>query len=162
MKKVLSLNVLCFFLLLLSFNAFGESDKVSGVIHFTDGTTLEFSNIIQFNAFYKGNPTANRSIPVKINDKIQIIPFSELKSFKILEMKNVNVNREGGPPTKILTGTAEIKTISGKQVNCEYDSIGRLEVEVLDKATNKVTQQMLFAFDFQNKTLWIKEIVFNN
>jgi len=162
MKKLFAFTVLAFFILLLGSRASLGPDKISGVIHFADGNTLEFSNILSFSAFIREKPPTKEAIPVRFEDGIRLVPLSQLKSFKIVDFEIVNLNREGGPPAKVWTGTAEVETTSGDKVRCKYDSFGIVDVEVTDKSTAAARIESIFIIDFKAKSLKIKEIVFNN
>lgn len=162
MKKPFAFTVLAFFILLLGLRAWIGPDKISGVIHFADGNVLEFSNMIQLSAFIRGTPPTKEAIPIRFEDEIKLVPFSQLKSFKIVDVNNVKLDREGGPPARIWTGTADIETTSGDKVRCKYDSFGIVDVEVTDKSTGAARIESIFIIDFKAKSLKIEEIVFNN
>jgi hypothetical protein len=162
MKKIILFSGLAITILLLNLNALSSADKISGVIHFADGNTLEFSNIIHFSAFIREKPPTKEAIPVRFADELKLVPLSQLKSFKIVDFDIVKLDREGGPPAKVWTGTAEVETTSGEKVRCKYDSFGIVEVEVTDKSTGAARIESIFIIDFKAKSLKIKEIVFNN
>ena len=162
MKKASAILAITALVLFSDLAGYDSTENISGVIIFESGETLEFHNFLYFNARFRENPPTNEAIPVKYDDGIKLIPFTQLKSFKVIEFKIVSVTKESGPPTKIWTGTAEIETTDGNKVTCTYDSLGRVDVEIWDEETKSTKTQSIFVLDFKNKKLNIKEIQFNN
>jgi hypothetical protein len=127
--------------------------ETPGTIHFEDGTSVEFFDMVDFDGEDDG-------VPVYFENSFRKVPFDKMRSLRIASW-------EFKKSVLCCSTRAVVETVTG--VRAEYtleqlhgDKWGGLRVKLLDKLTGEITTQY---FEFDKRTdsgtaLNIREITF--
>ncbi len=143
---------------------FGQG--VSGTIFFTNGETLKFSNITEFDGTCNNAEPDFGVVVVFHLGAIKKLPFSSISEIEVLSFEKIVSQRNGdNGPFELMNAQLSVKTKTNVTVQVEYVRLANIKIDYFDVLTNSTLRNQTISFireaGTDNQVLNFKKIVFN-
>lgn len=115
-------------------------ERVPGVVHFSDGSTQEFVDVVSFWAYEPDEGTARDGVNVDYQNSVRTVPFDRLREFTV---EDFVIEDPSHRSSGLADATATIRTTTGEETRTVYAFIRDLRVLLLDELTGEKTDQTL-------------------